>query len=1457
LGGCPMADCFEAGVVDDQGRVWRAPNERWANLWVLDGSIVPTSLGCNPLWTITALAERAMAHLTKDAKAMSPGSVMPKAPSPVPREPMPLVREAAPRFAVRLSERLEMRELPVRGALRKAFSPDARVDAGLTLNMSTPDWRAVWDHPDHCFDQISGRLRLVASREEPADDEQLVYDIASGQVCLLAEARSLPLIGWLLRVEGTIRAAASWWILRGRRDSAMTRRREGLSSWQALVKFWPQRWAMLRIWWQGGTERQVRYALTLQRTGPAGAVVGGPDAPATLRLHGVKRVSYAATWCQLAVYLWRSLLGWLQGAPRQHPADLRPAYVDQLTRPVITLMEPGWRSLLPGRKTQARFEFDPQRVLQKSPVDLFGGGDSSAAMIALMAYPLLVLRHALQTRVLDFRLPDYSGRPVVDGWDTGDVSLRAEPAGTARPVHPELHVLKVRRGRSSSDDATEDGRLIRLPLWRYRRPDGTPSFEPGTWNGEEVRRVRSVLLMHAFAMSGSTYTLKTIPCNLAEYLYAKGYEVWVLDTRMSPRVEGSLRPGTLDQVGLIDAPAAVDKILELLEADLVGVEPGAPLQIFSFAHCFGAGAMLMGLLGGKLSYPPPLNHPAGAPLMPKLAGLVCSQVHPFMVGSRRSQAKTWIPAFVRDAAARMTIPLAVRTAAPTILEALVDRLFASMPVPSSERCPKEGYVSRKHEDDCATCRRIRFLDGDLFKHKHLNPQTHDLLTSLFGDGSVRLFAHGARIVEYERLVTEDGLNAYATDEAMARYLALPMRFVHGKDNDLFDKESATRSAEQFRRIQPAWSEQFKLTAGPDEPADLIDDYGHLDILIGEHAHKEVYPRLVGLFDAVLRTPAQPCAQPPVVATQLQVRFPKLGPWIGPVRTNGTWSSVDLAFVIDDMRTEASLGAPGTALVATAIVSGLPGGLRAVPMPVQVYKAPILARDGFAVGKLRSQLIEASVVRVARATIRFPAQTQRLSIEMVSHARAPVGPISPFGRGGRPTFREAGTPLKGELDLEPAVTAELSVQPGLGDAAQLSELRHAIAQACRFAWQARKAARQPFPASHSQLLQNPIAPHRRRAVLLPHALQALGPPDPVRIAVGCCRYPGFPFDRGRADAAFKRLLALQSGPMEGRVRLGMMLGDQIYADATAGYVDPLSPVERYVGRHMNAFHSPAVQRLMAQLPMVLAPDDHEFGNDYPNGPPLFGGTANGRADAAVRNMWRRKAAIDAIAAFQQSAFKLTHGVGTFETGAVRYLVLDSRTDREPVGKNPFQILTKPQLQAIRHWVKQGRKTKQFHVLCSGSVIWPSLVPDGDPGNRGPDDSWREASIQRARLLELLASRLPGRFAVVSGDYHVSFAGLLAYRGEPVGVCIVAPPFYAPLPYANAAPHELDWKECLALPGGSSLRLRELSPVKRGSGYGVLTIQQREKAWEVAFAVDLLDMETGADWTGLKPMAKWRL
>ena len=68
LGGCGMGEDAGSGVVDHKCQTFAGPGgeETHAGLYVCDGAVIPRSIGCNPLLTITALAERAMVHLARD-----------------------------------------------------------------------------------------------------------------------------------------------------------------------------------------------------------------------------------------------------------------------------------------------------------------------------------------------------------------------------------------------------------------------------------------------------------------------------------------------------------------------------------------------------------------------------------------------------------------------------------------------------------------------------------------------------------------------------------------------------------------------------------------------------------------------------------------------------------------------------------------------------------------------------------------------------------------------------------------------------------------------------------------------------------------------------------------------------------------------------------------------------------------------------------------------------------------------------------------------------------------------------------------------------------------------------------------------------------------------------------------------------------------------------------------------
>lgn len=65
-----MADDASGGVVDSFGRIFKGKTgkDTYPDLYVADGSIIPTSLGVNPSLKVSALAFRIASYIEKNLK---------------------------------------------------------------------------------------------------------------------------------------------------------------------------------------------------------------------------------------------------------------------------------------------------------------------------------------------------------------------------------------------------------------------------------------------------------------------------------------------------------------------------------------------------------------------------------------------------------------------------------------------------------------------------------------------------------------------------------------------------------------------------------------------------------------------------------------------------------------------------------------------------------------------------------------------------------------------------------------------------------------------------------------------------------------------------------------------------------------------------------------------------------------------------------------------------------------------------------------------------------------------------------------------------------------------------------------------------------------------------------------------------------------------------------------------
>jgi PhoD-like phosphatase len=412
------------------------------------------------------------------------------------------------------------------------------------------------------------------------------------------------------------------------------------------------------------------------------------------------------------------------------------------------------------------------------------------------------------------------------------------------------------------------------------------------------------------------------------------------------------------------------------------------------------------------------------------------------------------------------------------------------------------------------------------------------------------------------------------------------------------------------------------------------------------------------------------------------------------------------------------------------------------------------------------------------------------------------------------------------------------------------------------WQAtRRAARRrdwidPAWRGVSQQRREARYEVRRRARLPATLLAALAQGDKAHstsFAAACCRYPGMAIDAGRVDCAAEELLAWSRGGAPVAPLFALLLGDQIYADATAGLVDSSNPVERYAMRHRAASGSehrsflgqaqPALAHLLAGLPVYQTQDDHEYRDGWPGSGPLEKGQDPRRA----RDRRVVRIAGHNVRAFQRMHMPAPVGQGgsyEFVQGPVRFFVLDTRSLREVAKVRASGIESDPQLfgketrAALYEWLKDDAAATHLNCLVSGSVVLPRLAIGNNPANPGEDTTaWAPGDREwlLTQLSQAAQAQQPRRFLLLSGDYHLSAALSISVAGRRLGAAVVAPPLYAPMPYTNATREALWTQEDLS---AHTMVMDELGSWN-GSGFAAITVQREGPGYRITLTQSLCD------------------
>ena len=417
---------------------------------------------------------------------------------------------------------------------------------------------------------------------------------------------------------------------------------------------------------------------------------------------------------------------------------------------------------------------------------------------------------------------------VHEGGDASDAVLgkgvlHIEPADFAKQM-TTMQVTNARNLVERLEATARFGRYFAGVLWqtyggvfskpnvfdpdaplRKRRPlrAPTPILHPfGTEDGVALRLTRyragdkgPVILVHGLGVASSIFSTDTIDTNMVEFLCGHGYDVWLLDLRVSIDLPAAAQPSNADQVAKFDYPAAIEVVRSITRAK----------NVQFVVHCYGGTTFFMSMLGG-------LEH---------VRSIVCSQIASDVVTPTATKIKTGLhlPSFL-DELGIDSLTAYVDTHADW-KERVYDKSLSLYALGAAQ-----GWCTNP------VCHRITFMYAPLYRHDTLNQTLHDNLHELFGVANIKAFEALAVICRAGKVVDFDGNDVY-----MPHFdrLNLPIAFVHGADNECYLPKSTEITYDRLR-------ERF----GDDEKfaRHVIPGYGHIDCMFGANAAADVFPHVL-------------------------------------------------------------------------------------------------------------------------------------------------------------------------------------------------------------------------------------------------------------------------------------------------------------------------------------------------------------------------------------------------------------------------------------------------------------------------------------------------------------------------------------------------------------------------------------------------------------------------------------
>jgi hypothetical protein len=356
------------------------------------------------------------------------------------------------------------------------------------------------------------------------------------------------------------------------------------------------------------------------------------------------------------------------------------------------------------------------------------------------------------------------------------------------------------------------------------------------------------------------------------------------------------------------------------------------------------------------------------------------------------------------------------------------------------------------------------------------------------------------------------------------------------------------------------------------------------------------------------------------------------------------------------------------------------------------------------------------------------------------------------------------------------------------------------------------------------------------------------PAEVSFVFASCQYPAGMMDRLEANRSFEMLDAWLSGAQRLPQAI-LLVGDQVYTDATYGLLDPARLDDRYrlPYEELAAADGP-MSRLSTRFRPLLRRmlDDHEI---IDNWEPWSVGATGERYRRGLEAYWYYQRCEQ----WRQQPTWMQLPAHPAAAAGWRVFMADSRSSRgfrSEATLHSASLLGEAQTRALQAWLTSA-PAGDLKIVTTAAMLLPRVRIDADEPLRL--DNWQGYPASFHRMLAFACDHGIRNLVFLGGDAHLGCSAEITVRNEDSGASASfgshhAPALYAPYPFANETMWNLMLEDCFRFrwqdpDGKPSTYVCSVSARATGddrTGFGLLQAKRTDGEWrvDVGFRINAL-------------------